>query len=83
MAARYPLKRFGTPAEAAALAAFLLSPASDWITGQVLAREMYDHQRDPGEMRNVIAEPPSAADLAEATVWMKRVFPHEVPPAKR
>lgn len=36
MAARYPLKRIGTPADAAALAAFLLSPASDWITGQVL-----------------------------------------------
>ena len=36
MAARYPLKRFGTAADAAALAAFLLSPASGWITGQVL-----------------------------------------------
>lgn len=36
MAARYPLKRFGTPADAAALARFLLSSESGWITGQVL-----------------------------------------------
>lgn len=36
MAARYPLKRFGTPADAAAVARFLLSPESSWITGQVL-----------------------------------------------
>jgi len=36
MAARYPLKRVGTAADAAALARFLLSPESGWITGQVL-----------------------------------------------
>lgn len=36
MAARYPLKRIGTATDAAALAAFLLSPDSGWITGQVL-----------------------------------------------
>lgn len=36
MAARYPLKRVGTTTDAAALAQFLLSPASGWITGQVL-----------------------------------------------
>jgi NAD(P)-dependent dehydrogenase (short-subunit alcohol dehydrogenase family) len=36
MAARYPLKRVGSPSDAAALARFLLSPESGWITGQVL-----------------------------------------------
>lgn len=36
MAARYPLKRVGTTRDAAALAHFLLSPDSGWITGQVL-----------------------------------------------
>ena len=36
MGARYPLKRVGTPTDAAALARFLLSPESGWITGQVL-----------------------------------------------
>lgn len=36
MAARYPLKRVGTAADAAACARFLLSPASGWMTGQVI-----------------------------------------------
>jgi NAD(P)-dependent dehydrogenase (short-subunit alcohol dehydrogenase family) len=36
MAARYPLKRIGTAADAAALARFLLSDESGWMTGQVL-----------------------------------------------
>ena len=36
MGARYPLKRVGTPADAAGLARFLLGPDSGWITGQVL-----------------------------------------------
>jgi NAD(P)-dependent dehydrogenase (short-subunit alcohol dehydrogenase family) len=35
LAARYPLKRVGTPADVAALAKFLLSVESDWMTGQV------------------------------------------------
>lgn len=36
MDARYPLKRVGSAADAAALARFLLSDESSWITGQVL-----------------------------------------------
>ena len=36
MSARYPLKRVGSAADAAALAGFLLSADSGWITGQVL-----------------------------------------------
>lgn len=36
IAAAHPLGRLGTPDDAAAMAAFLLSPQSDWITGQVI-----------------------------------------------
>jgi 3-oxoacyl-[acyl-carrier protein] reductase len=36
LAARYPLKRVGTAADAARLARFLLSDESGWMTGQVL-----------------------------------------------
>ena len=36
MAARYPLKRIGTAADVAAMARFLLSAESSWMTGQVL-----------------------------------------------
>lgn len=37
IARQHPLRRLGTPDDAAATAAFLLSPDSSWITGQVLA----------------------------------------------
>ncbi|MBL7924679.1 MAG: SDR family oxidoreductase [Bacteroidia bacterium] len=35
-AQRHPLKRIGTPADIAAMGAFLLSDRASWITGQVL-----------------------------------------------
>ncbi|MDG5767108.1 SDR family NAD(P)-dependent oxidoreductase [Balneolales bacterium ANBcel1] len=35
-AQRHPLRRVGTPTDMAASAAFLLSPDSSWITGQIL-----------------------------------------------
>ena len=37
MAARYPLKRIGTASDVAALARFLLSAESSWMTGQVVS----------------------------------------------
>jgi NAD(P)-dependent dehydrogenase (short-subunit alcohol dehydrogenase family) len=37
IARQHPLRRLGEPEDAAALAAFLLSPDSGWITGQVIA----------------------------------------------
>ena len=37
LAKLHPLPRLGTPEDVAALAAFLISPESSWITGQILA----------------------------------------------
>ena len=36
-AERHPLKRVGTPEDISAMAAFLLSPKTSWITGQILS----------------------------------------------
>jgi NAD(P)-dependent dehydrogenase (short-subunit alcohol dehydrogenase family) len=37
IARQHPLRRLGEPEDSASLAAFLLSPESGWITGQVIA----------------------------------------------
>jgi NAD(P)-dependent dehydrogenase (short-subunit alcohol dehydrogenase family) len=37
IARQHPIPRLGEGEDAAALAAFLLSPQSGWITGQVMA----------------------------------------------
>ncbi|HKB01470.1 MAG TPA: sulfatase [Gemmataceae bacterium] len=55
----------------------------DWATGKVLARELYDHARDPGETRNVIDRPPDVAALDEAKELLNKGVPLDLPPAKR
>lgn len=44
-------------------------------TGEVVARELYDHQGDPLETRNVVATPPDQAAFEEAVKLLRREFP--------
>jgi len=37
----------------------------DWKSGAVLARELYDHQSDPAEMRNLAADPAHTSSLRQ------------------
>ncbi|MCA9102738.1 MAG: sulfatase [Planctomycetales bacterium] len=47
----------------------------DFSSGEVRARELYDHRRDPGETRNVVDAPPDTAALAEAKMLLDTTFP--------
>ena len=54
-----------------------------WDTGEVTARELYDHTTDPGETQNAVADPPDPAALDEAMKTLHAEFPPTVPPAER
>ncbi len=43
----------------------------DFVTGAVKARELYDHQRDPDETRNVVARADYANDLPRLATLLK------------
>jgi iduronate 2-sulfatase len=47
----------------------------DWQTGAVIARELYDHARDPAEMQNAIDSPADAAAFSAARQYLHAVFP--------
>jgi iduronate 2-sulfatase len=47
----------------------------DWTTGEVVARELYDARRDPGEMRNAEDAPELAAAQLEAANLLRSQFP--------
>ena len=47
----------------------------DFATGEVEARELYDHDTDPGENHNRITSPPDEAALAEARSLLEATFP--------
>ena len=55
----------------------------DWETGKILARELYDHQNDPGELRNAIGDAELAAVVAEAKQMLDQAVPPEIPPSRR
>lgn len=55
----------------------------DWESGKVLAAELYEHDRDPGELVNKIDQPTEQQPLAEAKELLRKAVPPEVPPSKR
>jgi iduronate 2-sulfatase len=55
----------------------------DWETGNVVARELYEHDRDPHELVNRIDSPTEPQPLAEAKELLWKAVPPDVPPSKR
>ncbi|MFM8272387.1 MAG: sulfatase-like hydrolase/transferase [Gemmata sp.] len=55
----------------------------DWATGKLLAAELYNHARDPAELRNVFDPVRESADQKAARAALHRQFPPDTPPAKR
>lgn len=47
----------------------------DWKTGEIIARELYDHDSDKAELRNAIGDTHLAAPLKEAQDRIAREFP--------
>jgi iduronate 2-sulfatase len=47
----------------------------DWKTGEVIARELYDHTKDPQELRNAIDNPALAKERESAAAALLRQFP--------
>ena len=55
---RIPAGRFGTPEELAELAAYLVSPASDWIRGEIVTFDGGEWLRGAGEFNDLLDMPP-------------------------
>jgi iduronate 2-sulfatase len=47
----------------------------DWKTGEVVARELYDHAKDPQELRNAIDDPALAKERESAAALLLKQFP--------
>lgn len=47
----------------------------DFATGKVVAKELYDHDTDADESRNLAASPPDTAALEDAVKFLEREFP--------
>jgi iduronate 2-sulfatase len=47
----------------------------DWASGQIIARELYDHRLDPHETRNIAGDPRRARDVAKNARQFDRLNP--------
>ena len=55
----------------------------DWTTGKVLAAEYYDHEHDPTELVNRVADVQDQENYKNARAALHKQFPPEVPPSQR
>ena len=55
----------------------------DWETGNVIAAELYEHDRDPHELINRFDNPTDQQPLAEAKELLWKAVPPDVPPSNR
>jgi iduronate 2-sulfatase len=55
----------------------------DWDSGAVLARELYDHRRDPKEMHNVVESPPDKENFVKARDLLHDQFRPDIAPKER
>ena len=51
----------------------------DWKTKQVVARELYDHQTDPRETRNVVADPEQAETVNSLAATLDKGWRRSLP----
>ncbi|MDQ8199410.1 sulfatase [Pelagicoccus enzymogenes] len=59
--------------------AFRYTEWRDWQSGDVFARELYDHRVDPGETRNVSGRSECADDVGELSVALESFNPIVIP----
>lgn len=55
----------------------------DWETGQIVARELYDHIHDDAETRNIVDDPHFAEAQADAVKLLNRQFEPGIAPRDR
>ncbi|MCA9432437.1 MAG: sulfatase-like hydrolase/transferase, partial [Candidatus Omnitrophica bacterium] len=51
----------------------------DFKTGEIRARELYDHSKDPGETVNVVGDPQFATELDRLSKVMEETLPSTTP----
>jgi iduronate 2-sulfatase len=49
----------------------------DYATGEVVARELYDHQSDPRETKNLASQTDPGPEIRELVQELLKVFPSE------
>ncbi len=52
----------------------------EWTTRKVVARELYDHETDPGEMVNLASRPEHAKTVARLSALLAAGWREALPP---